>query len=410
MKLFRQQVVERRTNRLLGEIALSSPVSTWCVTGLIVVIIVGILSVLLIGGYARREIVPGWIKPDRGLVRIVSPRLGTVEFVHASEGRQVKAGDSLVTLNLDMAFSESDGVFGTALLELENQIVETQQKVSLIVQQHLQERKQLEEQLASAQVELTALNEQKLVLYNRIETADELLQRYILLARENLASAIDIAERRELVLGLQQEEQKIIQQIETKESEIEICKLRLDVLPVRQEIVLSDLREQQSNLRVQRAQIAGQGSIVMKAPITGRVAALTVTAGQSINPQELAIALLPEDGRLEAELFVPTRAAGFVKIGQDVRLQFDAFPFQRFGIIEGRIYSVSRTIFEPDELPVTLGVLGPVYRVLVEFEAQYIEAYGEQFPLQAGMTLKAHIILEERKLWEVMLEPLLSSF
>ena len=410
MKLFRQQVVERRTNRLLGEIALSSPVSTWWVTGLIVVIIVGILSVLLIGEYSRREIVPGWIKPDRGLVRIVSPRLGTVEFVHASEGRQVKAGESLVTLNLDMAFSESDGVFGTALLELENQIVETQQKVPLIVQQHLQERKQLKEQLASARVELTALNKQKLVLYNRIETADELLQRYILLARENLASAIDIAESRELVLGLQQEEQRIIQQIGNKESEIELGQIRLDVLPVRQEIVLSDLREQQSILRVQRAQIAGQGSIVMKAPISGRVAALPVAAGQSVNPQELAIALLPEDGRLEAELFVPTRAAGFVKFGQDVRLQFDAFPFQRFGIIEGQIYSVSRTIFEPDELPVTLGVLGPVYRVLVKFETQHIEAYGEQFPLQAGMTLKAHIILEERKLWEVMLEPLLSSF
>ncbi|MDE0556726.1 MAG: hypothetical protein OXI24_21140 [Candidatus Poribacteria bacterium] len=88
MELFRQQVIERRTKRLFGEIALASPVSTWWVTGLIGMVVLGILVSLLVGSYARKEIVPGWLKPDQGLVRIVSPQLGTVEYVHVVEGQQ----------------------------------------------------------------------------------------------------------------------------------------------------------------------------------------------------------------------------------------------------------------------------------------------------------------------------------
>ena len=410
MELFRKQVVERRTNRLLGDIALSSPVSTWLVTGLIGVIISGILVSLFIGSYARKEIVPGWIKPDRGMARIVSPQLGTVEAIHIVEGQQVNAGDSLVTLNLDTVTLGGDGVFGTALSELENQITEMQQQIPLIEQQFLQERKELEGQLTSADAELAALSEQTVVLNERIETADELLQRYTQLAAENLASAIDVAERRELVLSLQQAMAQVYQQIETTKGEMIVDQHRLEGLSIRREVALSDQREHLSGLRVQRAQVAGQGSIVLKAPVSGRIAALPIAEGQSMNPQELAVALLPEGGRLEAELYIPTRASGFIKTGQAVRLQFDAFPFQRFGIIEGRIYSVSRTIFEPEELPVTLGLSEPVYRVLVNFETQHIEAYGEQFPLQAGMTLNAHIIQEDRKLWEILFEPFLTRF
>lgn len=138
--------------------------------------------------------------------------------------------------------------------------------------------------------------------------------------------------------------------------------------------------------------------MVMTAPVSGRVAALPVTKGQSIRPQELAIALLPEGGLLEEELFVPTRAAGFIREGQNVQVQFEAFPFQKFGVAQGTVAAASKTIFEPTELPVNLGLAEPVYRVVVGLEDQQVDAYGEKFPLQAGMTLKADIVQEKRKL------------
>lgn len=99
---------------------------------------------------------------------------------------------------------------------------------------------------------------------------------------------------------------------------------------------------------------------------------------------------------------------GFIQEGQEVRLQFHAFPFQKFGVVAGEVSSVSKTIFEPTELPVTLGVVEPVYRVRVNISNQYVEAYNDRFPLQAGMTLSADIIQENRKLWAVLLDPLIA--
>ena len=410
MKLFRKQVLERRASRLFGEIALASPVSTWLVTSLIGVTVAGIVLILLVGGYTRKEIVLGWLKPDKGLMRVVSPQFGTAKAIHVVEGQAVNAGDSLVTLDLDTAFPGGDGVFGIALTELGTQIVEAGKQIPLTTQQFLQEAKELEGQIASTRAELVFLDAQREVLDERINAADELLQSYMQLAEENLASAIDVAERREMVLSLRQSATQVSQQIEIKRGEVIFSQLHLDGLPFRRQVALSELRERLSGLRAKKAQVAGQGTIVLKAPDSGHVAAIPVASGQSMRAQDLAVALLPEGGRLEAELFVPTRAAGFIRQGQIVRLQFDAFPFQRFGIIEGEITSVSRTIFEPSELPVALGLSEPVYRALVSIAIQHVDAYGERFPLQAGMTLSAHVIQEERKLWEVLLEPLLSRF
>ncbi len=406
MELFRKQVIERQGNRLFGEVSLASPVSTWVVTWLIGAIVAVIVLALLVGGYARKEIVQGWLKPDKGLVRVVSPLLGTVDTVHVVEDQVVNKGDSLVTLNLDTAFSAGEGVYGIALAEMETQIAERENLIPLTELRFASEALELEGQLAAIQAELSALEEQRQVLDERINTAEEALERISLLAKSDAVSKSDVDRQHESVLFLRQSATQVKQQIEIKKGELAINRLRLEGLPTNEEAAITELREGLAALRSQRAQVSGRGTLVMTAPVSGRIAALPLSSGQSVRPQQMTVALLPEGGYLEAELFVPTRAAGFIKEGQTVRLQFDAFPFQRYGIVEGKIVLVSRTIFDPSELPVALGVAGPVYRVLVSISTQHVDAYGEKFPLQTGMTLSAHIVQEERRLWEVLLDPL----
>ncbi len=408
MEIFRKEVIERQGNRLFGEVALATPVSTWAVTGVIGAIVAAIAITLFTGSYARKEIVYGWLKPDKGLVRVVSPQLGTVTNVHVVENQDVRKNDSLVTLNLDTAFAGGEGVFGVALTEIKTQIAEREKLLPLTEQSFEQESRELQSRLESIQAEIASLEAQRQVLEERIRTANASLKRFELLASRNVASQHDVEQQQEIVLALRQSDQQIAQQIEVKQGELANYRLRLEGAPVRRQTALTELRAGLSSLRAQLAQVAGQGSIVLKAPVDGRIAALPVSSGQNMRPQQLAVSLLPRGGRLEAELFAPTRAAGFIQTGQTVRLQFDAFPYQRFGVVEGRIYSVSRTIFEPAELPVSLNVQGPVYRIVAGITAQHIDAYGERFPLQAGMTLSAYIIQEERKLWQVLLEPLLA--
>ena len=408
MEIFRKEAAEHQGNRLFGDVVLATPVSTWVVTLLIGAIVAAIVVTLLAGSYARKEIVYGWLKPDKGLVKVVSPQLGTVTAVHVTEDQIVNQGDALASLNLDTAFAGGEGVFGIALTEIEAQIAERKKLLPLTELSFEQESKELQSQIESTQAEVASLKSQRQVLDERIHTANASLNRFELLASRNVASRNDVERQQEIVLALRQSDEQIAQRIEIKLGELATYRLRLEGVPIRRQTALAELGSGLSSLRAQLARVAGQGSIVLKAPVDGRIAALPVSSGLSMRPQQLAVSLLPRGGRLEAELFAPTRAAGFIQIGQTVRLQFDAFPYQRFGAVEGEIVSVSRTIFEPAELPVSLNVAGPVYRIVAGISAQHMDAYGERFPLQAGMTLSAYIIQEERKLWQVLLEPLLA--
>lgn len=408
MELFREQAIEHQGNRLYGDVALTTPMSTWILAGLLGSIIGGIVIALFLGSYSRKEMVSGWLIPDKGLVKIVAPQLGTVKTVHIEEGQAVEAGAHLIELDFDTVFSGSEGVIATALGELESQITEREKLVALTSQRFEQDAITLQGQIASAGTELARLREQSRLLNERITAANGVLERLGLSAEGNATSILEVEQQRESVLALEQSAAQIDQRIDGKRGEIATHQNRLDALPAQRDTALTELREAVFSLRAQRAQLSRQGSMVLTAPVSGRVAALPVTDGQSIRPQDLAVTLLPEGGLLKAELFVPTRAAGFIRERQVVRIKFDAFPFQKFGVAAGTISSTSKTIFEPAELPVTLGLVEPVYRVLVDLEGQQVDAYGETFPLQAGMTLNADIVQEKRKLWEVFLEPLLS--
>jgi membrane fusion protein len=123
----------------------------------------------------------------------------------------------------------------------------------------------------------------------------------------------------------------------------------------------------------------------------------------------MQLEIIPLDSTLQAQLFFPTRAFGFVRPGQQVRILYDAFPYQKFGTYRGSVTKVSQTILTSNDAtgPITLNE--PAYRVTVAPERPDIDAYGLKMPLQPGMLLKADVILEKRSLMRWLLDPLLSA-
>ena len=103
------------------------------------------------------------------------------------------------------------------------------------------------------------------------------------------------------------------------------------------------------------------------------------------------------------------RAIGFVEVGQQVRLLYDAFPYQHYGTYRGRIVQVSQTILAGTDISVPLTLEGPAYRAIVELEQPDVDVNGKRVPLQPDMLLKADIILERRTLIDWMLNPVTSA-
>jgi hypothetical protein len=120
---------------------------------------------------------------------------------------------------------------------------------------------------------------------------------------------------------------------------------------------------------------------------------------------------------VEAQLYAPSRTVGFVQTGQVVYLRYAAYPYQKFGLHTGHVTSVSDTPFAANELPPNLaqqlmaqvGSTEALYRIRVRLDDQTIQNQGQILALKAGLTLEADVLQERRKVWEWVLEPLLTA-
>jgi membrane fusion protein len=142
------------------------------------------------------------------------------------------------------------------------------------------------------------------------------------------------------------------------------------------------------------------------------VTAITAERGQAVSANQALASIIPAGSELEAQLYAPSRSAGFVKPGMDVLIRYQAYSYQKFGQARGRVREVSSTAMKPEELPLAGAALPaggasePLYRIRVALERQSILAYGEEQPLKAGAALDASVLLERRRLHEWVLEPL----
>jgi membrane fusion protein len=194
-------------------------------------------------------------------------------------------------------------------------------------------------------------------------------------------------------------------------------------LPLQSGREASQLQRDIEALKQAASESEARRELLVRAEQPGRVAAIVLDQGQAVTADQRVASLLPQDSVLEAELYVPTRAAGFIRPGTQVLLRYDAFPYQKFGQFTGRVREISQATAPLGELQRAGGYAGasaagasgapalaatePVYRIRVRLDAQQIDAAGQRRALMPGMQLGATLVLEQRTLAEWALEPLL---
>jgi membrane fusion protein len=183
---------------------------------------------------------------------------------------------------------------------------------------------------------------------------------------------------------------------------------QLQQLPLNTEAQRNELRFRLSGINQSLAQSEAQRAVVLRAPRNGVVTSIAIQNGQTIASGQRLLSILPEGALLQAELWLPSRAVGFLETGNRVVLRYPAFPYQKFGQKAGRVIEVSRSATGASELTILLGrtISEPLYRILVEVDEQTVSAYGRAEPLKPGMTVEADILLDQRPLIEWVLEPL----
>jgi len=142
----------------------------------------------------------------------------------------------------------------------------------------------------------------------------------------------------------------------------------------------------------------------LRAPADGIVKDLaTHTSGTVLAPGAVLMTLVPEGEPLLAEVWLQNQDAGFVRAGQNAKLKLTAFPFQRYGMVEGRVLRISADSSERGD---GRAAPGYAYRALIELHTQELRVGEALHRLLPGMQLTAEIRLAERTVLEYLLSPL----
>ena len=410
--LFRKEALDHQRQKLHGTILLARPLSFTVLTALFVALAIAIVAFFLLFGFTRKATVPGVLLPDRGLVRIYPSQTGVVVERKVSDGQIVARGDVLFVLSSERA-SSARGETQTAISKaLESRIEKLRAELG---QQRVQTRQQ-QFALGKRRIELDGQIEQigtEIGLgQKRVQLAEASAQRYADLRKSNFVSEAQLQEKAAEVI----DQQSRLRGLERNRTalKLDLAALEGDLRdqPLKARREASALERSVAEIQQDLAESEARRRIVILAPQAGVVTAIAAEPGQSVSTNQALASILQADGRLEAELYAPTRAVGFIEPGTEVLVRYQAFPYQKFGQYRGVVREISRTALQPSEITLPLardpGSTDPLYRIRVSLDSQVVRAYGKAEPLKSGMQLEASLVLEHRKLYEWVIEPLIS--
>ncbi len=163
---------------------------------------------------------------------------------------------------------------------------------------------------------------------------------------------------------------------------IDLAKAEADARQAEEELTKADRRQSQQ---------------VVRSPADGLVQQLAVySEGAVLKAADPILVVVPDKGELIVEAQVLNRDAGFVKVGQPVTVKLEAFPFTRYGTLEGKLAWISRDAIQDEKL-------GPVYSARVTVTPP---PRGSSIDVTPGLAATAEIRTETRRVIDYLLSPL----
>lgn len=412
--LFRPEVLRHQQPEWLGPILIKPRAMNWWFAAIAGMTVLAILLLLFAASYTRKAHVAGWLIPQQGMVRVFAPRAAVVSALLVREGAQVSKGQALAQLSAEeQSTALGDTQAGTVrALEAQRMTLDVEQARTR--EMFAQQRTGLATRFATLGREIDSLREEIAVQEKRLALAQQWQQRMGGLQGSGYISEQQVRVAAESALDQAAKLRTLQRGVLSLTRERAVVESELDQLPSKmatQEALIA--RTVATNSR-ELGEVEARRSLVIPAPEAGTVTAIHAHSGTAVGPAAPLLSIVPRNAVLEAHLYAPSRAVGFVHAGQTVLLRYRAYPYQKFGHSRGVISSVSRSAIEPSELPAMFAAGTPgasaeaLYRITVALERQHVMVYGKAAALQPGMQLDADVLLERRRLVEWVLDPVLT--
>jgi HlyD family secretion protein len=161
----------------------------------------------------------------------------------------------------------------------------------------------------------------------------------------------------------------------------------------------SDIKQSQSQLQALNLQLEQR---VVRSPITGTIFELPIKKAKSfLQAGQLIAQIAPQNVPLIVKAQVPSSNSGFLKVGQPVKLKFDAYPFQDYGVVSGRLQWLS-----PDSKVVQVnGAQSEVFDLEVTLDQPFIQTPTKKILLTPGQAATAEVIVRQRRVIDFLIDP-----
>ena len=443
--LFRPEVLAAQGQQLLGSIRIASMPGAGAVVGLALGLVALLVAFALWGQATRKVQVTGVLLPPGGVLQLTTPQAGRLVQLHADEGQTVPPGALLAVV--DVAVHSDQGNTAALLSEsLQARRAALAQEARSLVHQAQQREQALRDRQRSLQLDITQAEGELEAAHSRQALTQHSLSRDETLAAQGFLSSAQVQVRQGELLDLQARERQARRNLEALRREAQSVGADIDAVRLQSNTQQAQLDRTRAGLAQEGTEIAARRLVHLTASVAATVGAVAVRPGHSLLAGQAVLSLLPAQPtglrrtagaphqlpgaataaigeapapipELQAQLYAPSRSAGFVAPGQPVWMRLQAFPYQKFGMLPGEVMEVSRTPMQPQDLPAGMAQAlmtaaqsqEPLYRITVALHRDSVQAFGQALPLKAGMVLDAHVVQDRRAIWEWVLEPLLAA-
>lgn len=412
MNIFRDEAINQQNETTYGEIIIPASFAMTFIAVATLILLILIFSFLYFGQYTRKAHLSGLVMPSSGLIKVTPQHNGFVTRLAVTEGEHVNAGKPLYYISGERYNAQGIGTLATMRVSLKTQYSMLSSQQALELRDNFQQQQAIRQRILSLQPQIKSAEQRLALAEHQAQLSASVMSRYRNLVSLHYVSDIEYQQKQIEVTSAKENVEDQRQILLQLHSALDAADDDLRHLVTLGESRKSELDRQLQILEQQLVELAGQESFTLTSPVSGTVAAVLVRQGQSVKASEPVMTLVPDNARLQVELYATSQNAGFIQPGQRVALRFAAFPYQKFGIQYGTIREISRTTLTPSDLFSVSSVIWKEneghYRVIVEPEYTFILAYGKKEELRPGMTLEGDVSLDTRHLWEWLTEPLWS--
>jgi len=419
------------------------------ITAMIMIMLLIVVSSMVWSFIGRADVIvsaSGVLGPEDEARRVYAPIDGELVDIYVTVGAPVSEGDLLARLNardaIQVAANALEAELTLKQAEQEHEDFPVRRKLmqrhaetlqaQIVTAERLHEKRVTEGLAKLAQAQKAKLEEARGALEksNRARAAAkrewDKLQRLFSRPGGGGVSRNSVDEARDAYMisetdyklaeaKLGELEFQLGEEYASAKSELDSSDQKLEELRIEHEKALDDIKQEENRieLKYRSARLAAEAAaritfdnidaenyLRILSPVSGVVTYVASTQkGDKVQANTPLISIAPKGARSVLKIDINEQDRGFLHEGLDVKVKFSAFPYQRFGFINGTLDYISPSAQRSQSESL-------VYKGHVSLNKDYYEVDGVKYPVRYGMAALAEVVVRKRRLIDMALDPL----